>query len=546
MSTTTVSEASLRFASPTVRATATPSSRNLLQAAWTAASLGGIFPLLRPAAITRLMASRFSAWYASLRLVNSASAALASSCAFASVLSVSGLRCSGVTFVIVKVVTMPSVPGSNAVAANPASVVLSRSRDAVKNCWRRGCSGVDEQPTSVAAASVSASDRVIPHLLGNGTLRVGWFGWSLRRGVLVFFFDEARDRDDLIVAFDVDQGDALRRAADRPDVVGLHSQDHPLLGDDQQFIAFLHIGDADDQAVAGRRGDVDDTDAAARLHAIFVDLGPLAEAPFGHRQERTAGLHDLHRNDVVVVAQVDAADAVRGPAHRPDVGFGEPDRHAVAGRDEHLTAAVGDLHRDHRIVRFHAHGNDAAGARVGKGRQFGFLHHAFARAHDDELVLFELLPREHGGDPLPLLHRDEVGDRLALAARPDVGDLVDLQPVGAAAVGEDHDVGVRRGDEQVADEILFARAHADAPLAAALLVAIRGDRRPLDVAGVADGDRHVLFVDQLLDAEVAGLAFEDLGAAIVAVLVADPLQLVDDDLHQQPLAGENRAQTLDG
>ena len=36
------------------------------------------------------------------------------------------------------------------------------------------------------------------------------------------------------------------------------------------------------------------------------------------------------------------------------------------------------------------------------------------------------------------------------------------------------------------------------------------------------------------------------GAPIVAVLlVADLLQLVDDDLHQQALAGENRAQPLD-
>ena len=46
--------------------------------------------------------------------------------------------------------------------------------------------------------------------------------------------------------------------------------------------------------------------------------------------------------------------------------------------------------------------------------------------------------------------------------------------------------------------------------------------------------------------ELARLALDDLGAAIVAVLVADRLQLVDDDLHQQALAGEDRAQPLDG
>ena len=41
------------------------------------------------------------------------------------------------------------------------------------------------------------------------------------------------------------------------------------------------------------------------------------------------------------------------------------------------------------------------------------------------------------------------------------------------------------------------------------------------------------------------LVLDDLGAALVAELVADRLQLVDDDLHQQLLAGEDRAQPLD-
>ena len=97
----------------------------------------------------------------------------------------------------------------------------------------------------------------------------------------------------------------------------------------------------------------------------------------------------------------------------------------------------------------------------------------------------------------------------------------------------------------MADEVLVARPHADAALAAAALVAIRRDGRPLDVAGAADRDRHVLFGDQILDVDLAGFAFEELRPAIVAVLRADFLQLVDDDLHEQALAREDRAQTLD-
>src|SRR6185503_7599743 len=95
--------------------------------------------------------------------------------------------------------------------------------------------------------------------------------------------------------------------------------------------------------------------------------------------------------------------------------------------------------------------------------------------------------------------------------------------------------------EQVADEILVARPHADAALAAPSLAAVRRDRGPLDVAGVADRDRHVLFGDQVLDVQVARRV-DDLAAALVAVALPHVLELPDDDLHQQTLAGEDGAQ----
>ena len=184
------------------------------------------------------------------------------------------------------------------------------------------------------------------------------------------------------------------------------------------------------------------------------------------------------------------------------------------------------------------------GSRVAEGHELGLLDDASLRAHDDVLLDLELLDRHQRGDALALFHRYEIGDRLAAPVGTDVGDLMDLEPVGTAAVREDHDVRVGRRHEQVADEVLLACPHADAALAAAALAAVVGDRGPLDVAGVADGDRHVLLGDQVLGAELAFLG-QDLGAAIVAVLLLHRAQLVDDDLHQQALAGENGQQSFD-
>jgi hypothetical protein len=54
------------------------------------------------------------------------------------------------------------------------------------------------------------------------------------------------------------------------------------------------------------------------------------------------------------------------------------------------------------------------------------------------------------------------------------------------------------GNEETRDEILVARRHAGAALAAATLRAIGRERHALDVARMRDGDDHVLALDQVL------------------------------------------------
>ena len=63
---------------------------------------------------------------------------------------------------------------------------------------------------------------------------------------------------------------------------------------------------------------------------------------------------------------------------------------------------------------------------------------------------------------------------MALAARGSrsLGNFVDLQPINAALRGEEQDVTVRGSDEEMLDEIVFARFRADAAFAAARLMAI--------------------------------------------------------------------------
>ncbi len=86
------------------------------------------------------------------------------------------------------------------------------------------------------------------------------------------------------------------------------------------------------------------------------------------------------------------------------------------------------------------------------------------------------------------------------------------------------------GDEQTVDEILIARCHAGATLAAATLCTIRRQRHALDVTEMRNGHDHVFAGDEVFIVHI-GTALDDLGATRRAEFVADGGKLVLDDLH---------------
>ena len=188
---------------------------------------------------------------------------------------------------------------------------------------------------------------------------------------------------------------------------------------------------------------------------------------------------------------------------------------------------------------FNSDGVDAVGAHVHELAQLRFLHQAVAGGEEDVLVLFfEIAHGEHGLYGFAGLQADQVADVLAFSGGADVGDFVDLEPVDAALVGEDENVGVRGGDEEMLDEILVARLHAGAARASAALHAVGGDGRALHVAGVADGDGDLLVGDEIFEDDFGGFVF-DARAALVAVELLHFFEFFDDDVAQLLLGAED-------
>ncbi len=97
---------------------------------------------------------------------------------------------------------------------------------------------------------------------------------------------------------------------------------------------------------------------------------------------------------------------------------------------------------------------------------------------------------------------------------------------------------MRGVDDELRDEILFAGLHAGAAGAAAALLAIGGDGRALEVALVAHGYGHLFVGDQVFELQLRALV-HNLGAALVAVPVADLFEFLDNDRAQLGVAGQD-------
>ena len=109
-----------------------------------------------------------------------------------------------------------------------------------------------------------------------------------------------------------------------------------------------------------------------------------------------------------------------------------------------------------------------------------------------------------------------------------LGQLVRLRAVDAALGGEEQQPVVRRGDEEVLDDVVLLEAGTLHTLAAALLRSVEIGLGALGVAGLGDRDDDVLAGDQILVVDVA-VGRDDPGTTVVAVLLDDFLELVTND-----------------
>ena len=297
-----------------------------------------------------------------------------------------------------------------------------------------------------------------------------------------------------------------------------HADAHHLVGRGQhdEAVVVTHGHGAHHGTGLGRDLEVDDALAAARLEAVEVHAGALAEAVGGNGHD-LRGLVVLLEDDAghhhVLAAQGDALDARGHAAHGAHVLAGEADGIAV-GRGQHDVAVLTDGPHHHQLVVLaQAHGHEAALAAAGIERGRGALDHA-APGHEEEvLVLGELAHGQHRGDPLPFLQGQQVVDVHALGRAAALGHLMHLELVHAALVGEQAQVLVVGGGQELLHIVVIGGVQGRDALAAALLLLVVLQAGALHVAAARQGDDHFLVGDEVLDVDAAQGVGEHLGTA---------------------------------
>src|SRR5256885_6989172 len=165
-------------------------------------------------------------------------------------------------------------------------------------------------------------------------------------------------------------------AARNADALDRHADHDPLLGDHHQLVVGEHFLERDDvpRLIGALQGD--DAAAAAVLHAVLVELGALAHALLGDREQGRLAAHHHHVDHLVLLVELDPFHAGGRAAHVAHVLLVEPDAHAVMGGEHDVVPAVRHLDVDQLVALLDVDRANADGARVAELRQSCLLHHA--------------------------------------------------------------------------------------------------------------------------------------------------------------------------
>ena len=105
-----------------------------------------------------------------------------------------------------------------------------------------------------------------------------------------------------------------------------------------------------------------------------------------------------------------------------------------------------------------------------------------------------------------------------------IRNFINLQPVQPAAIGKHKDIAVSIRDEDIGDWVLVLGLHPNPAFAATALIAIDGQRGPLEIPAVRNRDHSIFFRNQIFQSDF-GFFVDDFGSARITVFLLNVAQV---------------------
>ena len=170
-------------------------------------------------------------------------------------------------------------------------------------------------------------------------------------------------------------------------------------------------------------------------------------------------------------------------------------------REHHVIGIRHFPHGDELVSLLEAESYHAALAAAGVQRGAGTFDHALLGREQEIAVLGKFAHRKGVGNPLVLFQRQQVGNMHTFGGTAAFRHLMHLKLMHAPLVGEEQQILMIGGGEELLYEVVLGRMQPGYPLAASLLLLVIGQRGTLDVAAAGQGDDHILIGNEVFNVD---------------------------------------------
>ena len=269
---------------------------------------------------------------------------------------------------------------------------------------------------------------------------------------------------------------------------------------------------------------------AAVLHLTEVgEERSLTHTALGDGEHLLFLVNNAYADDVIIVRKGNSAHAACGTSHTSYVVLVESYCKTVASSNNKALTSGCMTNKDKIIILIEADSDLSCTSLILELGEERSLDNALLGHHSEVLALGELLDGNYRGNLLAFLKLDDVNKVCTLGSSACLGDSVGLLCINSALAGEEHQVRVRVGDDNVLDVVVLLGSHTDDTLTASVLCRVDVCLLALDVAGMRYGDNAGVTLNKVLEVDLLNRLAE-LGATCVAVLLLDLLKLILEDL----------------